>query len=40
MDGPFCPNITIGAGHNIDLKKNNKLPFDVHLMIENPEKVY
>jgi ribulose-phosphate 3-epimerase len=36
MDGHFVPNITIGAPVVKCIK--SKLPLDVHLMIENPEK--
>ncbi|MEK7672450.1 MAG: ribulose-phosphate 3-epimerase [Patescibacteria group bacterium] len=36
MDGHFVPNITIGAPVVSCL--NTRLPLDVHLMIENPEK--
>lgn len=36
MDGHFVPNITIGAPVVRCIK--TKLPMDVHLMIENPEK--
>ncbi len=38
MDGRFVPNITIGPGPVKWLRKITKLPFDVHLMIENPER--
>jgi ribulose-phosphate 3-epimerase len=38
MDGHFVPNITIGIPVVKSLKKVSKLPLDVHLMIENPEK--
>lgn len=38
MDGHFVPNITIGIPVVKSLRKVTKLPLDVHLMIENPEK--
>ena len=38
MDGHFVPNITIGPLVVKALSKITKLPLDVHLMIENPEK--
>lgn len=38
MDGHFVPNITFGPVLLDSLKKHTKLPFDVHLMIENPLK--
>jgi ribulose-phosphate 3-epimerase len=38
MDGHFVPNITIGPGLIASLRKRTRLPFDVHLMIENPER--
>jgi ribulose-phosphate 3-epimerase len=38
MDGHFVPNITIGALVVKSLRKTTKLPFDVHLMISDPEK--
>lgn len=38
MDGHFVPNITIGAPVVKSIKPVSKLPLDVHLMIENPEK--
>ena len=37
MDGHFVPNITMGPGVVKSLRKMTVLPFDVHLMIENPE---
>jgi len=37
MDGHFVPNITMGPAIISALRKITKLPFDVHLMIENPE---
>lgn len=38
MDGRFVPNITWGPKIIGDLRKLTKLPFDVHLMIEEPER--
>jgi ribulose-phosphate 3-epimerase len=38
MDGHFVPNITIGPGVVSSLRKVTRLPFDVHLMIEEPER--
>lgn len=38
MDGHFVPNITIGVPVTASIKKITKLPLDVHLMIENPQK--
>lgn len=38
MDGHFVPNLTIGIPVVASLKKVCKIPFDTHLMIENPEK--
>jgi len=37
MDGHFVPNITFGPGLVRALRKEVKLPFDVHLMVDNPE---
>ena len=37
MDGAFVPNITFGGPVVQSLVGKTKLPFDVHLMIENPE---
>ena len=37
MDGHFVPNITIGPDVVAGIRKQSKLIFDVHLMIENPE---
>lgn len=37
MDGHFVPNITIGPAIISSLRKTTGLPFDVHLMIENPD---
>jgi ribulose-phosphate 3-epimerase len=38
MDGNFVSNITIGPCVISSIRKLTKLPFDVHLMINNPEK--
>lgn len=38
MDGHFVPNITIGAPVVYCLRKVTKLPFDVHLMISEPDR--
>lgn len=38
MDGKFVPNITIGPPVIKYLRKVTKLPFDVHLMIDEPER--
>lgn len=38
MDGHFVPNISFGAPVMKSLLGRTKIPFDVHLMIENPEK--
>jgi len=38
MDGHFVPNITIGVPVVAALRKTTKLPLDVHLMIEKPER--
>ena len=37
MDGHFVPNITMGPAIIAALRKTTKLPFDVHLMIKNPD---
>jgi len=37
MDGQFVPNITLGSPVVAALRKITKAPFDVHLMVENPE---
>src|SRR3954466_14709018 len=38
MDGRFVPNITIGPVVVAALRKATRLPLDVHLMIEEPER--
>jgi len=37
MDGHFVPNITIGPLIVKAIRASSTLPFDVHLMIENPD---
>jgi ribulose-phosphate 3-epimerase len=37
MDGHFVPNITFGPPIVAAIRKTTKLPFDVHLMIANPQ---
>lgn len=37
MDGHFVPNISFGAAVMKSLLGKTSLPFDVHLMIENPD---
>ncbi|QVK18845.1 ribulose-phosphate 3-epimerase [Mycoplasmatota bacterium] len=37
MDGHFVPNITFGPGVVKAIRPYSTLPFDVHLMIENPD---
>ena len=37
MDGHFVPNISFGAAVMKSLEGKTTLPFDVHLMIENPD---
>lgn len=37
MDGHFVPNITIGPPVLKSLSSESNIPFDVHLMIENPD---
>ena len=37
MDGHFVPNISFGATVMKSLLGKTKMPFDVHLMIENPD---
>ena len=38
MDGHFVPNITIGVPVVKSLRRIAKVPLDVHLMIENPDR--
>jgi len=38
MDGHFVPNITIGSPVVASIKKTARIPLDVHLMIEAPDR--
>ncbi len=38
MDGNFVPNLTFGADLIRSIRPDFSIPFDVHLMIENPQK--
>lgn len=38
MDGAFVPNISFGAGVMKSLNKVATIPYDVHLMIEDPDR--
>lgn len=37
MDGHYVPNLTFGAPIVKAIRKHTNLPFDVHLMVTNPE---
>ena len=38
MDGHFVPNLTFGPGIVAALRKATRLPLDVHLMIQHPDR--
>jgi ribulose-phosphate 3-epimerase len=38
MDGHFVPNLTVGPAIVEALKRHTRLPLDVHLMIEEPDR--
>ncbi len=38
MDGHFVPNLSFGPGTLASVKPHTSLPFDVHLMVEQPER--
>jgi ribulose-phosphate 3-epimerase len=38
MDGHFVPNLTVGPPVIASIRKRTRLPLDVHLMIEEPER--
>lgn len=40
MDGQFVPNISFGTPIMESIRPKSKLPFDVHLMIEAPERYF
>lgn len=39
MDGHFVPGLTFGPGLVAALKKVSSLPLDVHLMVDNPDRM-
>lgn len=39
MDGHYVPNLTFGPGIVKQLRPYSKLPFDVHLMVTNPDEM-
>lgn len=39
MDGHFVPNLGLGLDYINKFRKHTNIPFDFHLMIENPDKI-
>lgn len=39
MDAHFVPNITLGTDYIRALKNGTKIPLDIHLMVEEPERL-
>ena len=39
MDGHYVPNLTFGPGVVKQLRPYSRLPFDVHLMVSNPDEM-
>ena len=39
MDGNFVPNIALGTDFVKQLKKNTSIPLDIHLMVEQPDRL-
>lgn len=37
MDGVFAPNYMLGVEFCKSLKRNSKIPLDIHLMVDNPD---
>ena len=38
MDGHFVPNLSFGPQTVLDLRKHSSIFFDVHLMLEQPDR--
>jgi len=39
MDGSFVPNLTFGPKMVRDIRKLTKMPLDIHLMVDRPERI-